>query len=265
MRIRQKLFQSAAFIAHWLRAVNEHALHPPFIFEIFTQAIKSGRYKGEFNTIESRRQELLKNHSFINITELGAGSGLTSSPRRKISHIARHSLTPAPFSRLMYRLIRHMQSRNILELGTSLGINTLYLSAAAPEGEIYTLEGCPETAAVARALFSQQGANNIHLKEGPVDISLPELLKTTLQKTDAVYIDANHTYEATLRYFNMLLPSLHENSFVVIDDIYWSAGMKKAWKEIQQHRRVSLSIDLYEAGILFFRTGLQKENYVLEL
>lgn len=263
MRVRQKLFQSAAFISHWLRAVNEHALHPPFIFDLYTRVIKADSHEPVFKSIESCRQKLLKNHSYIETTDLGAGSALSSGPGRKISHIARNSLTPASFSRLMYRFTSYMQAKNVLELGTSLGINTLYLSAAVQEGQVYTLEGCPRTASLAREIFKNQGANNIHLKEGPIDTILPGLLESALPKVDAVYIDANHTYAATLRYFHTLLPFLHENSFVVADDIYWSPGMKKAWEEICQHEKVRLSIDLYDAGILFFRPGLQKAHYIL--
>lgn len=266
MRIRQKLFQTASYIAYWLKAVNAHALHPPFIFGLYTKAIKADQHLPEFKEIEKCRQVLLRNHSSLKTTDLGAGPVLSSgSSGRKISRIARHSLSSAAFSRLMFRLIQNMQSKNILELGTSLGINTLYMSAAAPEGKIYTLEGCPDTAALSRELFSRNEAHNIRLLTGPIDKTLPELLINELPCVDAVYLDANHTYEATIRYFNMLLPCLHNESFVVIDDIYWSVGMKKAWKEIQQHQRVSLSIDLYDAGIIFFRPGLQKEHYILEM
>lgn len=266
MRLGQKFFQTTSFLAYWLRAVNEHALHPPFVFTVYTKAIKAGTEspQEEFRKIESFRQKLLHDHSFIEITELGAGSSLTASRRRKVSEIARHSLTRASFSRLLFRLIRHLNAQTILEFGTSLGVNTLYLSAAAPGGKVYTLEGCPQTARLARQAFNSWMLKNILLKEGAIDQTLPALLQTT-QKLDAAYLDANHTYEATLHYFKSLLPYLHDNSFVVVDDIYWSAGMKKAWDEIQQHDRVSLSIDLYDAGILFFKPGLQKAHYILQV
>ena len=263
MRIRQKIFQSASFVAHWFRAVNEHALHPPFIYELFTKAIKARHEQEQFIEIEASRQALLQNHSFLEITELGAGSSLTKNQRRKVCQIARHSLTTTSFSQLLFRLVKFMEARTVLELGTSLGVNSLYLSAAVPEGDVYTLEGCPQTARMAQQLFTRWPTPNIHLKEGAIDIKLPDLLKQ-IAKPDAVYLDANHTYEATLRYFKLLLPYLHENSFVVIDDIYWSPGMKKAWMEIQQFEEVRMSIDLYDAGILFFRPGLQKEHYILD-
>ena len=258
------MYQAGSFLQYWLLAVNEHALHPPFAYELYTQVIKSDNPEEKsFQHIEKLRQQLLQNHQELELKELGAGSGISKKNRRPVAHIARHSLTTARFSRLLHRLVRHSEAKSIIELGTSLGINTLYLSAAAREASIYTLEGCPQTAATARNIFKQCSLQNIHLREGNIDESLPELLKD-VPSVDAAYLDANHTYEASLRYFELLLPCLHESSFLVIDDIYWSKGMQKAWQQIRQHPRVSLSIDLYNAGLLFFRPGLQKAHYVLE-
>lgn len=265
VQLRQKFFQTHSYLAYWLKAVNEHALHPPFIFELYTKVIKADEQKPIFRQIEAYRKELLQKQEKINVQELGAGSSMSRKRERPISQIARHSLTSARFSRLLYRLIQHMQATNILELGTSLGINTLYLSAAAPSGKIFTLEGCPQTAGLSKQIFTRYGSSNIQLREEAIDHTLPQLLSQSIKKLDAAYIDANHTYSASLRYFEMLLPYLHEHSFLVVDDIYWSAGMKKAWQEMQQHPNVCLSIDLYQAGILFFNSRLQKAHYVLAL
>ncbi len=242
--------------------MNEHALHPPFTFELYTKVVKPDKQEKVFREIEGLRQQLLHNHQLLQLTELGAGSGISKKNQRPISHIARHSLTTPRFSRLLFRLIRHLKAQHIIELGTSLGINSLYLSAAVKEGNIHTLEGCPQTAATARTVFEQWPLKNIHLKEGNIDESLPSLLKN-IPPVDAAYLDANHTYEASLRYVELLLPLLHENSFLIIDDIYWSKGMQQAWHQLQQHPKVSLSIDLYDAGLLFFRPGLQKAHYIL--
>lgn len=187
---------------------------------------------------------------------------MSSQKKRPVRQLAQHSLSSARFSRLFYRLIQQQQTGTILELGTSLGINTLYLSAAAPQGQVYTLEGCPQTARLAKNLFNQWEHKNIHLRLGNIDDTLPTLLEE-LPSIDAAYLDANHTYEASMRYFSLLLPNIHAHSFLVIDDIYWSADMQRAWKEMRQHPQVSLSLDLFDAGILFFQPGLQKAHYVL--
>jgi predicted O-methyltransferase YrrM len=263
VKIRQKIFQVQAFLKYWLLAVNEHSLQSPFIYELYTRTIKPDPPKEIFNQIEAYRKVLLQSRESIRFTEFGAGSSMSSSKEeRPLRQMARHSLSSARFSRLLFRLICRLEAKTILELGTSLGINTLYLSAAAPEGQVYTLEGCPETASAARKLFGRWPHRNIVLEEGNIDQRLPQLLQQ-LETIDAAYLDANHTYEASMRYFELLLPKLHPHSFLVIDDIYWSAGMQKAWQEMSQHPQVSLSLDLYDAGILFFRPGLRKAHYIL--
>lgn len=262
MKIKQKLFQTQAFLKYWLLAVNEHALHPPFVYSLYTQTIKPDYPEDIFGTIEKIRKQFLQSREAIHFTELGAGSSMSSQKERPIRQLAQHSLSSARFSRLFYRLIQQQQANTILELGTSLGINTLYLSAAAPLGQVYTLEGCPQTASHAKSLFDKWEHKNIHLRQGNIDDTLPGLLEE-LNALDAAYLDANHTYEASMRYFSMLLPKVHGQSFLIIDDIYWSAGMQRAWKEMKQHPQVSLSLDLFDAGILFFRPGLQKAHYVL--
>lgn len=262
MKIKQKLYQAQAFLKYWLLAVNEHALHPPFVYSLYTQTIKPDLPEDIFGTIEKFRKQLLQSRETIHFTELGAGSSMSSQKERPIRQLAQHSLSSARFSRLFYRLIVQQEANTILELGTSLGINTLYLSAAAPRGQVYTLEGCPQTALFAERLFDEWQHRNIYLRQGNIDDTLPGLLEK-LPSIDAAYLDANHTYEASMRYFSLLLPNIHAHSFLVIDDIYWSADMQRAWKEMREHPQVSLSLDLFDAGILFFQPGLQKAHYIL--
>jgi predicted O-methyltransferase YrrM len=247
---------------YWLDAVNEHSLHPPFVYQLYREVIRPAG--DPLPAVEALRKQLLQRSETINMQEMGAGSSMTTSNTRPLSSIARHSLTPARFSQLLYRLVQFSRASTILELGTSLGLNTLYLAAAAPLGRVYTIEGCPATAALARRHFQQLEATNIQLQIGNIDQELPRLLEEELQRIDLVYLDANHTFAATLRYVEWLLPRLHPHSVLVVDDIHWSAGMQQAWQELCGHPSVSLSLDLYEAGLLFFRPGIPRQHYVVE-
>ena len=69
-----------------------------------------------------------------------------------------------------------------------------------------------------------------------------------------LYIDGNHTYEATIKYFELALTKKDENTVIIFDDIYWSAGMTKAWQEIKNKKEVLLSIDTFYFGMVFFRS-----------
>jgi len=255
------LSQASGLFTYYFNAVNEHSLHTPFLYELYTKVVKSDHLNGDFSEIKSIYKKLLKDKSKVHITELGAGSSVNSSTSRSVRSIAQHSLTSLKFSALYYRLIKYFNIRHIIELGTSLGINTLYL-AKYEATKIYTFEGCQNTINIAKTNFEKAEATNIKIIEGNINQTFPSFLNGQL-KPDMVYIDANHHYTPTLRYFDLILKNRHDNTIVIIDDIHWSEEMSKAWKEICDHPEVSLSIDLNRCGILFFKHDLTKQHFYL--
>ncbi len=260
LSLKSLAFLAKEWFSYWLNAVDRHSLQAPFIFKFYTEVIRSD-HTSKIDRIEKVRTSLLKSDGKVNLIDPGAGSLVIQQDIRNIKDIARSSTSQLKFSILLKNTISYFDFKCILELGTSFGINTLYM-ASCQETHIHTIEGSPEIANVAKSSFKQANAQNISLHEGNIDHILPGLLKD-LTKIDLVYMDANHTYEATIRYFEWLLPRLHSKSIVFIDDIYWSPGMKRAWKEIIDHPKVRMSIDIFDAGILFFQEGLQKQNYIL--
>jgi len=249
-------------VKHWLQALNEHSLHAPFVYDFYTQLLRPDNKEPIFRSIEELRRQFLQDHSQISAKTFGALSRFNNGNQKRISQIARVELSSAKSSRLLYRIAHHYQPKVSVELGTSLGINTLYLSAAHERGTVYTLEGCPMTAQCARNLFDQWPIKNIQLIEGNIDETLPSLLRRTGQ-VDFAYLDANHRYSPTLGYYHQLKQKAGPGSIFTLDDLYWSRGMEQAWKEIQQDPEVSLSLDLYRLGILFFRPLKQKQRYYL--
>jgi len=247
-----------------LRSGNEHSIHSPFLFDLYTQAISSLRDNNpDYNDLKKLRRELLRSNQEIEILDLGAGSRINKSNRRRIKAIAKNAEKPAKFGRLFNRLIRRFQPKNILELGTSLGLTTLYMSRAKPDARVISFEGCPETAKIARQNFEKTGAQNIDIVVGNIDETLPAELKKLNQKIDFAYFDANHRYEPTVRYFETCLPYTTNDSLFIFDDIYWSEEMTQAWEHIKNHPDVTLTVDLFWIGLVFFRKEQVKENFVL--
>jgi len=151
----------------------------------------------------------------------------------------------------------------VIELGTCLGITTAYLSKACPEAEVITIEGCPETAKVAYQNFKDLELENTELQVGNFDVLLPGIIAQQ-ERLDFVYVDGNHRKDATLNYFNWCLPKVHEGSLLIFDDIYWSKGMKEAWEEIKAHPEVTVTIDLFWIGLVYFRKGQAKEHFKIK-
>ena len=242
--------------------MNEHSLHSPFLYPFYTEVVKKDSKIG-FEEIEVLRKSLLQNDEEILIEDLGAGSRISNSNSRKVSQIAKHASTPARFSRLLNRIITHFDYKTIVELGTSLGLNSAYMASAKEDVQLFTFEGSTSIASLAKQNLGELNCLNYQLIEGNIDHTLPQWIENASQ-IDLAYIDANHRYEPTLRYFELLLPKMTTSGMIILDDIHWSKEMNDAWELLKKHPKVSLSIDLFEAGILFLQPDLMKENYILE-
>jgi len=248
------------YLLHRLTAKNRHGLHSPFIYRLVDEVIYNFSDKKEYCHIEEARKRLLNDKRQITVTDLGAGSHLNNNQVKQVSDIAKNALKSPRLAQLIYRLVVNQQPGNITELGTCLGITTLYLQQARPKADIYTLEGCPQTAGIAAGVFKQERANDIEQRIGNFDDTLKPLIDT-LPQLDFVYVDGNHQKEATLRYFEWCLPKVHEDTLLIFDDIYWSEGMKEAWATIKSHPRVTVTVDLFWIGLVYFRKGQEKEDF----
>lgn len=245
-----------------MSAKNAHGIHSPFVFDLYNKVIRKKEAYYSFAPIEARRKELLKDSSEISIRDLGAGSKTLKSDNRKICDIAKYSVKPEKYSRLIFRLVEHFKPKVILELGTSLGITTSYLSNAAPKAKIITIEGCPSIASVARHTLAGVCCGNVELVVGNFDEVLPSVVRHH-KKIDFVFIDGNHRFEPTLKYFICVFDKCHEDSVIIIDDIHWSHEMEEAWRAIKKHPSVTITIDLFHMGLVFFKKDQAREHFIL--
>jgi len=253
-----------SYFKYLLRSGNEHSIHSPFLFELYTKVIKNKKETHpDYSYLKSLRKELLASNEEIEILDLGAGSRVNKSNLRKIKTIAKNAEKPERFGKLFHRLIRHFQPESILELGTSLGLTTLYMAKAKPEANILSFEGCPETARIAQRNFQKSNVGTIEVILGNIDETLPEALKKLPNGLDYAYFDANHRYEPTVRYFEDCLPYAKNDTLFIFDDIYWSEEMTQAWEYIKAHPQVTLTVDLFWIGLVFFRKEQVKEDFVL--
>ena len=253
----------ADYLKHQFTAKTRHGTHSPFVYKLADEVIYDFSAKKVYKDIELQRKKLLNDHRLITVTDLGAGSHLNKDRTKKISQIAKNALKSPRLAQLIYRLAAYHQPTNIIELGTCLGITTAYLAKAQPQANVLTIEGCPQTAEVAHQNFKDLALNNVELQVGNFNDLLPKAIETH-EKLDFVYIDGNHTKEATLNYFHCCLPKVTENTLLIFDDIYWSEGMKQAWQEIKDHPQVTITVDLFWIGLVYFRKGQAKEHFKLK-
>lgn len=250
------------FFRYLYKATNHHGIHSPFVYDFYNSVVSSAVKPVASQQIELLRKTLKKDQRLINITDFGAGSKKDGNTQRKVSEIIRSAEKAPRWGILLHHIIRKFNYKNILDLGTSFGMTTAYQATADANARIVSFEGCPETADVARENFEKLGIQNIELITGNIDETLAAQV-SLMPVLDMVFFDANHRYEPTLRYFETCLPKKHEHSCFVFDDIYWSKEMKAAWEEIKRHREVTVTIDLFFVGLVFFRKGQAKEHFIL--
>ena len=258
----EQLARIGSWVNHLIKARTRHAVHSPFVYQLSSEVLRSWNELPEFEAIERLREDLLGSDQVIRVNDLGAGSRVLDDPLRNVSDIARSSLKPARQAQLLFRLARYFDPSTIIELGTSFGLSTLYMARGAANGTITTIEGCPQTHRVAQHHFEQLRQRNINAVLGSFRSSLPYALRT-VPRLDMLFLDGHHAQEPTLEYFELCLAKAHNDSVFILDDIYWSKGMEAAWEAVKQHPRVTVTVDLYDMGLVFFREEQARQHFRL--
>lgn len=250
------------FLKYYFTSQSKHDVHSPFVYSLMTNVILPDNPSAEFTRIEKIRNQLQKKKQLIDTEDFGAGHNSKSIREQTVAAIVRNSSKPARYCRLMYRLIYYFKPKNILELGTSFGITTMYMAKGNPDGSIVTIEGSKEITGYAESNFKAEGLNNIILVNGRFEEQLTEVL-AGMPTLDFIYIDGNHKLLPTIAYFEQILEKSHKNTIFVIDDINWSAEMQKAWSIIKNHTKVHVTVDLFMMGLVFLNPDLSKEHFII--
>ena len=256
------LWRSKQYLSYILESKNTHGIHSPFVFDLLNNIVYNDMPFYSFRAIETYRKALKLNNEEIIVEDYGAGSSFNAGQKRKINQILQQSVKREKYAQLLFRLAERRQPEDIVELGTCLGITTLYLSSACPKSTITSIEGSKNIAGFANNVFKKFKKKNIELITGKFQDVIPSLSEKQKQ-SDFVFFDGHHDKKATLDYFNQFVGYAGENALYVFDDIHWSPGMKEAWNLIKEHEKVSLTIDLFEMGLVFFMPRNQKENFVI--
>ena len=260
------LFQIKSYLKFLWNSKNEHGVHSPFVFNLLTKCFYDKKSKPEYSILKNYRKSLLENKSFIEVTDFGAGSKVFKSNRRQISKIAKTAGISPRRAELLFRVTNYFQPKNVLEIGTSLGLATSALALGNPKAKIITLEGCPETANQCQLQFQKFNFNNVDSVITEFENYLQDIklrLKTETENFDLIYFDGNHSKKATLAYFDLLLTTITNDSVWIFDDIHWSRDMEEAWEAIKNHPKVTVTIDTFQWGFVFFRYEQEKEHFVI--
>lgn len=250
------------YLKYFINGRSKYFIHSPFIFEFVDKVLFNSDGFYAYEEVESIRKELLGSNKKIKVTDFGAGSKVNNDQIKPVSVIAKNAAKPKKYGQLIHRIIAYYRPDLMVELGTSLGITSMYQASANKSGKLYTFEGCPETAKVAESNFSSYPLQNIKVITGDFKKTLDSFLNS-IDKVDYVFFDGNHKKQPTLDYFDQFLEKAHDQSIFIFDDIHWSDEMDEAWNEIKKHPKVTVTIDLFFIGLVFFKPDQAKEDFII--
>ena len=260
-----KLFwQLNSYIRYYFKSKSRYVIHSPFAYQLMHHIFHDKSADQELKKLDKAKKQLFKRTTPIETTDLGAGAG-NKHYTTYIDTLGKIARRRSPGSRslhILFKLSRHFHPAYILEFGTSAGISASYIGRASPFKKFVSMEGCAVLAAHACEYFTELNLSGIEVKVGNFDVILDKTLDE-FEQLDLVFVDGNHRKRQTLDYFARCLKKTHEHSIIIFDDIHWSAEMEEAWKVIKKNERVSVTIDLYNMGIVFFRKGISKQDFII--
>ena len=221
--------------------------------------------------IEQLRENLNASTTEISLVDYGAGKSYEDRTQQDmytgktvtttVGEVCRSGSKSPFWSFLLFNLVREFKPAVCIELGTCLGISTSYQAVALSlnkAGKIVTIEGAKTLAKYAEQNIETIGLENVRVVADRFQDVLDKVLNES-RPVDFAFIDGHHDENATMRYFDQLIPFLANQGVVLVfDDISWSPGMKKAWKKIKVDERVKISVDLRKVGICLMKKKIEK-------
>ncbi|MGV6844811.1 MAG: O-methyltransferase [Lutibacter sp.] len=253
-------FKFKSYFLFLIHSKNKHGIHSPFVYKLVTKCFNKKLKKEEKTAFLEVRKWLLKSNKIIHVTDYGNGSKIFKSNFRKVSKISKVAAINPKKAYLLTRICTYLKVNYVLEIGTSIGLSSSAMALSSKDIKIDTIEGCSNTSKIASEVFKKFHLNkNIRLINNTFEKSIPELLENTFY--DLIYFDGNHSKNATLKYFNWCLANITENSIFIFDDINYSEEMNEAWNEIRSNNKVTVSINTYFWGLVFFKTTQAKQHF----
>ncbi|MBK8506282.1 MAG: class I SAM-dependent methyltransferase [Saprospiraceae bacterium] len=248
------------YLKFYVKADTRFNVHSPYAASLikayFRQSNKSPEYLIQI------RKELTNDRTLLNIQDYGAGPKRKYSGAVETAKIASMSLSNQLQISRICNLARFVNPDTILELGSAFGVSALHLQSICSETKIFTIEGNPSVAAKAQVIIDDSPfQTKPQLIVGQFHQELPAILRR-IDKLDLVFIDGDHTFSGTLNNLNLLLPSVYEKTIILIHDIYWSAEMRAAWRHCKTLPEVTMSLDLFNLGILIFRKSFEVRQHL---
>lgn len=250
-----------SFFCFIIKSKNEHGVHSPFVFDLITSCFYKKKDKNDLTIFLNYKKKLSRNSSLLEISNFNFISNLLFSNKRKRSRIIENLGISNGRAGLLINIIQYLKPKSILEIGTSLGIVTVALSSAQESSKITTLDENEKTVNIIREMFKKNTFKNVKFLAGNFDITLPQ----ALNNSDFIYFKVKNINETTLKYFEFSLTYIHNDSVILFENIHSDKESEKIWNHIKNNKKVTVTIDTFFWGFVFFRKEQEKEHFIIRI
>ena len=245
-----------------LKSSNQHGIHSPFVYDLITKCFYDKTSFSAYHNLKVLRNELTHNQDLVKIKHYSEASKVFQSNHQKISTIVKCEGSSYKKQKQLYRITNYFKPKNVLELGTSVGLGSAAMAIASNNSIIKTVEVNKNISDIAKKVFKSYQLKNIQIDTS----SFKDFFKkSNYENLDLVYLDGTCDKESTIENFNSLLKHSHNESVFIINNIYWSKEMTEAWNIIKKQKEITVSIDTFYWGFLFFRKEQPKQHFTIRL
>lgn len=220
-------------ISSWLKYLwhrkSKYTIHSPFVFDFVTKVLNDNGSNRDYDTI-------------LRI-------GRLLDKKKHISYAKRKR------SRLLYRVIRHYEPDSVVSFGSITALNATALAMGHLQTRVYLeqSEDFLET-------LNLMGVINVNLIQ-PSEFDSERFRRLN---TSFVFFGRDSFEEDTWDYLVDCLSYKTVDSVFIFEGIHHNRDIEDAWEEIKANEDVSVTFDLYSIGMVFFREGIEKQDFVLK-
>lgn len=126
---------------------------------------------------------------------------------------------------------------------------------------VSTIEASPIISSIAKEQFAKLLQHKIEITTGTIqDVFESVVVRDCPQ---LCFIDADHRSEAVRFCIDTLMTHVPEIKCIIVHDIYWSEDMLDSWQQMVSDDRFPLTVDLFQAGLIFPNLEMPKQHFTL--
>lgn len=218
-----------SYLRYLLQRKSEYGIHSPFVYEFMRKVLNDSGSNRDYDTIYRISRLLDK--------------------RKHINYYLRKR------SRLLYRMVRYFEPDSVVSFGKTSALNTAAMALGHLQSKVYLEESTDFL-----DTLNSMGVVNVSLIQ-PEEFDSEHFKQLN---SGFVFFGHNSFEDDTWDYLGDCLNHKTSDSVFIFEGIHRTRDMEDAWEEIKGNEDVSVTFDLYCVGVVFFREGIEKQDFVLK-